>query len=173
MTKGTIELMTTGTSGTVLLSELFNAGSSVRGGRGQRHKTARKQSSNQKVWRDGFGGFSQTGSWLRPDDRAHFIPAPRSSLAAAVLYLAKLRSVPRISRTAPLPGLLAGEARGPRAFGARRALQADQARRAQSGGRRIPAALGRQFGDARHLRAPMASWASPASTAARKSPFLL
>src|SRR4030095_7555620 len=154
MTKGTIELMTTGTSGTVLLSERFNAGSSVRGGRGQRHKTAGKQFSNQKVWRNGFGGFSQTGSWLRPDDRAHFIPAPRSSLAAPVLSLAELRSVPRISRTAPLPGLLAGEARGPATFCARCALQTDQAGGDQSNRRGIPAALGRQFGDTRRLRGP-------------------
>jgi hypothetical protein len=65
------------------------------------------------------------------------------------------------------------EARGPTAFCARCALQTDQAGGDQSNRRGIPAALGRQFGDARRLGAPMASWASPASTAARKSPFLL
>src|SRR5262245_28642638 len=133
--------MTIGTSGTVLLSERFNAGRSVRGSRGQLRKTAGKQSSNQKRWSDGFGGFSQTGSWLRPDDRAHSISAARSSLAAAVLYLAELRSVPRISRAAPLSGLLAGEARGAAAFRARGTLQTDQAGGAQGDRWGIPAAL--------------------------------
>src|SRR5262249_16320724 len=122
---------------------------SVRGDRGQLCKTAGKQSSNQKRWSDGFGGFSQTGFWLRPDHRAHSIPAARSSLASPVLYLAELRSVPRISRTAPLSGLLAGEARRPAAFRARYALQVDQAGGDQSNRRGIPAALGRQFGDTR------------------------
>jgi hypothetical protein len=61
--------------------------------------------------------------------------------AAAILRLAELRSVSRISRAAAISGFLDGEARGPAAFGARRALQADQASGAQSGGRRIPAAL--------------------------------
>src|SRR6478672_9126525 len=34
---------------------------------------------------DGFRRFPQPGPWLRPDDRAHSVSAPRSSLAAAIL----------------------------------------------------------------------------------------
>jgi Usg-like family len=76
ISENAIESLTTGTSGTASLPERFNAGRSVRGGRGRPRKTAGKQSSNQKRWSDGFGGFSQIGSWLRADDRAHSIPGP-------------------------------------------------------------------------------------------------
>src|SRR6478752_3109273 len=95
--------------------------------------------------RNGFRRFPQPGPWLRPDDRAHSVSASRSSLAAAILRLAELRSLSRISRTAPLSGFLAGEAGGAAAFGASGALQADQAGRTQADRRGIPAALGGQF----------------------------
>ena len=86
--------------------------------------------------------FRKAGQWLWPDDRAHPVSASRSSLAAAVLRLAGLRSVPRISRTAALSGVLAGKAGRAAAFGAGGALQADQAGGTQGDQRRIPTALG-------------------------------
>src|SRR6185437_11557480 len=90
---------------------------------------------------DGVQGFRQAGQRLRPYHRAHPVSASRSSLAAAVLCLAGLRSVPRISRTAPLFGVLAREVGRPAAFGAGGTLQADQAGRTQGDRRRVPAAL--------------------------------
>jgi hypothetical protein len=43
---------------------------------------------------DGFERFPQAGRRLRPDHRAHFVPATRLSVAAAVIRLAELRPVP-------------------------------------------------------------------------------
>src|SRR5262249_41984149 len=91
-----VESMITALQGTGSLPAGFTPGPHRRRG-GQLRKIAGKQSSNQKRWCDGFGGFSQTSSWLRPDDRAHPVSTARPSLAAPILCLAKLRSVPGIS----------------------------------------------------------------------------
>src|SRR6266853_3487578 len=89
----------------------------------------------------GFRGLSETGAGLRADDGANSVSDAGSSLAAADLRLAELRSVSEIPGVAGLPRVLAAEARGPALFGDGRALQADQAGGAACGRRRVPAAL--------------------------------
>src|SRR3989304_3864857 len=94
--------------------------------------------------RDGFDGIerlSEAGRRLRAHDRAYPVSASRSSLAAAVLCVAGLRSLSAISRAATLPRLLAGKAGRAAAFGRGCALQADQAGGVEGDQRRVQAAL--------------------------------
>src|ERR1044072_697507 len=58
-----------------------------------------------------FRRFPEAGAGLRADDGGNSLPVAGSSLAAAVLCLAELRSVSEISRAEGLFGVLAGEAR--------------------------------------------------------------
>src|SRR6202012_4373184 len=88
-----------------------------------------------------FRRLPETSAGLRADDGGNSLPDAGSSLAAANLRLAELRSVPEISGAAGFPRLLAGETRGAALGGPRRAFQADQAGRTARGGRRIPVAL--------------------------------
>src|SRR5580704_5187674 len=76
-----------------------------------------------------FRRFPEAGFGLRADDGADSVSDAGSSLAAADLRLAELRSVPEIPGTEGFPRLLAGEARRPAVLGYRGAFQADQARR--------------------------------------------
>src|SRR6478752_2834657 len=75
-----------------------------------------------------FRGLPETGAGLRADDGANSLPDARSSLAAANLCLAELRSVSEISGTEGFSFLLAGEAGRTAVLGNGRALQTDQAR---------------------------------------------
>src|SRR5215470_1541484 len=75
-----------------------------------------------------FRRLPETSAGLRSDDGADSLSDAGSSVAAADLRLAELRSVSEISGAAGFPRVLAGKARGPALFGPRRALQADQAR---------------------------------------------
>jgi len=52
-----------------------------------------------------------------PDHRSHSLPPPRSSLVAAVICLARLRSMPELSCAAALSHVLAALDRGRVAFG--------------------------------------------------------
>src|ERR1700688_4132500 len=94
----------------------------------------------------GFRGFSETGAWVRADDGGNSLSDARSSLAAANIRLAKLRSVPEFSGVEGFSVLLAAEARRPAIRRHRGALQADQACRAARRRRRIPAALIGSYG---------------------------
>src|ERR1700742_1968147 len=89
----------------------------------------------------GFRGLPETGAGIRADDGRNPLSLAGSSLAAADLCLAELRSVSPISGAAGLSAVLAGEARRAVVFGPCRALQADQARRAARRRRRVPPAL--------------------------------
>src|SRR6476646_10914982 len=88
-----------------------------------------------------FRRFPEAGAGLRADDGGNPLPDAGSSLAAADLRLAELRSVSEIPRAERLPGLLAGKARRPALFRHRGAFQADQAGRTARRGRRLQAAL--------------------------------
>src|SRR5215475_15338620 len=88
-----------------------------------------------------FGRLPETGVGVRADDGRDPLSDAGSSLAAADLCLAELRSVPEISGAAGLPAVLAGEAGRAAVLGARRAFQADQARGTARRRRRVPAAL--------------------------------
>src|SRR5882757_4237256 len=89
----------------------------------------------------GFRGLPEAGAGLRADDGANSLSHAGSSLAAADLCLAELRSVSEISGAEGFPRLLAGKAGGAVVLGHGRAFQADQAGRAARGRRRVPAAL--------------------------------
>src|ERR1700746_1584213 len=56
-----------------------------------------------------FRRLPETGAGLRADDGGNPLSVAGSSLAAADLRLAELRSVSEIPGTARLPGVLAGE----------------------------------------------------------------
>src|SRR5437660_10361365 len=75
----------------------------------------------------GFRGFPETGAGLWADDGANSLPHAGSSLVAANLCLAELRSVSEISGAEGLPRVLGGKARRPAVLGHGGALQADQA----------------------------------------------
>src|SRR5260221_1819866 len=75
-----------------------------------------------------FRGLPETGSGLWADDGADSVSDAGSSLAAADLCLAELRSVSEIPGAKRLPRLLAGKARRAVVLGHRGAFQADQAR---------------------------------------------
>src|SRR6266851_2210695 len=84
-----------------------------------------------------FRRFPEAGAGLRADDGANSVSDAGSSLAAADLCLAELRSVSEVPGAEGFSGLLAGEARRPLVLGHGRALQADQARRAARCRRRV------------------------------------
>src|SRR3954454_14576360 len=89
----------------------------------------------------GFRGLSEAGAWLRSDDSGNPVSAARSSLAAANLRVAKLRSVSEFSGAEGFPLVLAAKAGRSAVRGHRRPFQTDQACRTPRGGRRVPAAL--------------------------------
>src|SRR3954468_8994871 len=89
----------------------------------------------------GFRGFSETGAGLRADDGANSLPHAGSSLAAADLCLAELRSVSEIPGAARFPGLLGEIARWSAVLRHGGTLQADQAGGAPHRRRRVPPAL--------------------------------
>src|SRR5229473_1201946 len=113
--------------------------------------------------------FSTPARRLRSDDGANPLPASRSSLLAANLRLAGLRSLPAISGAQPLSGVLAREARGTALFGDGRPFAPDQARRNPGGERRVPAAL---IGN-REWRVASRARALPRSFAIRYSLFAI
>src|ERR1700743_2292079 len=59
----------------------------------------------------GFRGFPEAGAGLRADDGANSLSDAGSSLTAANLHLAKLRSVSEISGAEGFPRILGGKAR--------------------------------------------------------------
>src|SRR6516165_18425 len=101
-----------------------------RGGSG-RQPPSRMRSRNGGC--NGFAGcgcfrrLPETGAGLRADDGGDPLSDAGSSLTAADLCLAELRSVSEISGAAGLPLLLANEARGPLVQGDGGAFEADQA----------------------------------------------
>src|SRR6185436_16067661 len=88
-----------------------------------------------------FRGFPEAGAGLRADDGANSVSDAGSSLIAADLCLAELRSVSAISGAAGLSGFLAGKTRWPVVLGDGGALEADQAGRVARRRRRVQAAL--------------------------------
>src|ERR1019366_1245971 len=88
-----------------------------------------------------FRGFQETGAGLWADDGANSVSHAGSSLAAANLHLAELRSVPEISSAEGFSQLLGEVAGGTVVLGDSGPLQADQARRTARRRRRVPAAL--------------------------------
>src|ERR1700733_1788300 len=89
----------------------------------------------------GFRRFSETGAGLWADDGANYLSHAGSSLAAANLHLAKLRSVSEFSGAEGFSLVLAANARGTSVRRHHRPFQADQARRVARRRRRVPAAL--------------------------------
>src|SRR5882724_9320804 len=77
-----------------------------------------------------FRGFSEAGAGLRPDDGANSVSHAGSSIVAANLRLAELRSVPEISRAEGFPQLLGKIAGGTAVLRDGGPFQADQAGRA-------------------------------------------
>src|SRR6266508_2071400 len=73
-----------------------------------------------------FRRFPEAGAGLRADDGANSVSDAGSSLAAADIRLAELRSVSEVSRAQGFPRLLAGRARGSAVLRHRGAFQADQ-----------------------------------------------
>src|ERR1700730_2078492 len=88
-----------------------------------------------------FRRFPEAGAGLRADDGANSLSDAGSSLAAADLRLAELRSVSEMPGAQGSPRLLGGKARRPVVLRHRGALQADQARGTARRRRRLPAAL--------------------------------
>src|ERR1700722_19587912 len=86
-------------------------------------------------------GLSEAGAGLRADDGANSLSHAGSSLAAADLRLAKLRSVSEFSGAEGFSRLLAAKARGTAVRRHGRAFQANQAGRTARGRWRVPAAL--------------------------------
>src|ERR1700721_1001534 len=89
-------------------------------------------SPNLEGW-DGLAGWRfrrlpETGSGLWADDGGNSLPDAGSSLVAADICLAELRSVSEIPGAAGLPCLLGAKTRGTALFGPRGAFQADPAR---------------------------------------------
>src|SRR3984957_5692523 len=96
-----------------------------------------------------FRRLPATGAGLWADDGGNSLPDAGSSIAAANLRLAELRSVSEIPGAAGFPRLLGAETRATASFGPRRAFQTDQARRAARRQRRVPVALGNLFPSSR------------------------
>src|SRR6201998_3974860 len=88
-----------------------------------------------------FRRFPEAGSRLWADDGADPVSDAGSSLVAADLCLAELRSVSEISRADGLSALLAAKTRRSVVLGHRCAFQADQAGRTARHRRRVPFAL--------------------------------
>src|SRR6266849_7718688 len=93
--------------------------------------------------RFGFQGFQEAGLRLRTDNSGNPLSHSGSSMAAANLRLAGLRSVSKFPGAEGFPRVLATRARRPAVCGHRRALQTDQACRTTHRGRSLPAALTR------------------------------
>src|SRR5712671_158097 len=91
----------------------------------------------------GFRGFPEAGVGLWSDDGANSLSDAGSSLIAANLRVAKLRSVSEFCGAEGFSLVLATKARGPAVRRHRRALQADQACRTARRRRRVSAALKR------------------------------
>src|SRR4051812_8286843 len=89
----------------------------------------------------GFRGFPETGAGLRADDGANSVSHAGSSLAAANLCLAELRSMSEIPGAEGLSRVLGEIAGWPAVLRHRGAFEADQACRAARRRRRVPAAL--------------------------------
>src|ERR1700751_2060146 len=89
----------------------------------------------------GFRGFPEASAGLRADDGANSVPHARSSLVAANLRLAELRSVSEFPGFEGFSLVLATEARGPAFCRHGCAFQADQARRTARRRWRVPAEL--------------------------------
>src|SRR3981189_2591545 len=89
----------------------------------------------------GFRRFPEASAGLWTDDGANSVSHAGSSLAAANVHLAELRSVPEISGAEGFSRLLGGKARRPAVLRHRGAFQADQACRTARRRRRVPAAL--------------------------------
>src|SRR5438093_171045 len=102
-----------------------------------------------EVWH-GLAGWScfrrlpEAGVGLWADDGANPVSDAGSSLIAADLCLAELRSVSEIPGAEGFSGVLAGKARRSAVLRHRGAFQADQARRTARRRRRVQAALSRQ-----------------------------
>src|ERR1700722_9333068 len=88
-----------------------------------------------------FRRLPATGAGLWADDGGNSLSDAGSSIAAANLRLAELRSVSEIPGAAGFPRLLGAETRGTASFGPRRAFQTDQDRRTARRRRRVPVAL--------------------------------
>src|ERR1700676_5604382 len=89
----------------------------------------------------GFRGFPETGAGLWADDGGNSLSDARSSIIAANIRLAKLRSVSEFSGAEAFSLVLAATARRPALRRHRRPFQADQTRRAPRRRRRVPVAL--------------------------------
>src|SRR5580698_11414913 len=87
----------------------------------------------------GFRRFPETSAGVWADDGANSLSHAGSSLAAADLRLAKLRSVSEFSGAEGFSQLLAAEARGAAVRRYGRAFQADQAGRTARRRWRVPA----------------------------------
>src|SRR5262245_31437694 len=87
-----------------------------------------------------FRRLPETSAGLRSDDGADSVSDAGSSVAAANIRLAELRSVSEISGAAGFPRVLAGKARRAAVLGHGSAFAADQAGRVARGERRVPAA---------------------------------
>src|SRR5438874_10395031 len=90
-----------------------------------------------------FPRIQEAGLRLRTDNSGNPLSPSGSSMAAANLCLAGLRSVSKFPGAEGFPRLLATRARRPAVCGHRRALQTDQACRTTRRGRSLPAALTR------------------------------
>src|SRR6185437_8510296 len=114
-------------------SHLFHVSASQPGGSwGSRHPLTMRSSNGGWHGFAGWGCFRrlpETGAGLRAHDGAHSLSDAGSSLVAADLCLAELRSVSEISGTPGFSGLLAAEARWTLVLGDRSPFQADQAGR--------------------------------------------
>src|ERR1700675_987153 len=112
----------------------------------------RKMRSSNGGWHGlagwGFRGFPEAGVGLWADDGADPVSDAGSSLVAANLRLAELRSVSQISGAEGFPQLLGKVAGGTVVLRDGRSLQADQARRIARRRRRVPAALINRLGSA-------------------------
>src|SRR5262249_16113382 len=88
-----------------------------------------------------FRRFPEAVAGIWADDGKDPLSDAGSSLAAADLCLAELRSLSEISGADGFPGVLVGEARRSAVLGDGRAFQSDQAGRASRGRRSVPAEL--------------------------------
>src|ERR1700721_264661 len=89
----------------------------------------------------GFPGLPETSVWFRADDGANSLSHAGSSLIAANLCLAELRSVPEISGAEGFSLFLGERAGWTIVLRDGGPFQADQARRTARRRRRVPAAL--------------------------------
>src|SRR3954465_14417929 len=79
----------------------------------------------------GHGRLQASACRIRADNRSHLLSPARPPLAASVLCMAAVRSLPEVPRVASISRILARQARRSPAFGYRCALQTDQTSRNQ------------------------------------------